>query len=461
MRISRILRVEVLQLKTKLIFAFGSQEHLLAVQTLSSDVEKQEVLAGEIRSCVNIPDAKRIWQRLAALQIRRSETEDRLGALILALEEQQDWPKVYAARFERFVRWAGGMEQRLQHRQRALLDDVVQRLSGPLKDELSAKELEKTWLVEQGTQLSATCGDQGRRDELLAQVVVVQETWRRLTDVWQHELDRLKQLPTDLDGLNASLGELAIWLGRAEASVNTPLTVPSCSLAAVEAKMAEHEELERSIDEKRPIVASVLELCESFSANSHLLHGWLGADLDAVQYAMQSLDRRWKSICSNAADRATLLRSLWPDWSELACLHSELDGVLSEIEEAIPRELGASASFVEVEQLNSDLERVMKQLHAHGTRRLLDELSAKYCQLARSGRVDTGGELQELVSKINARWRDLSDRLSVLLHSTRDTTSSVHHWQVVFSNFIVLNCFLNGVTVAGPEGSSAGLVLPL
>lgn len=407
----------------------------MTVQTLSSDVEKQEVLAGEIRSCVNIPDAKRIWQRLAALQIRRSETEDRLNALILALEEQQDWPRVFEARFNRFMKWAGTMEQRLQHKQRALLDDVVQRLSGPLKDELSAKELEKHWLVEQGNQLSSTCNEQGRRDELLTQVVVVEETWKRLMKIWQHEFERLKQLPTDLDGLNASLAELAIWLGQAEATINAPLTVPSCSLSAVEAKIAEHEELEKTIERKRPIVASVLELCESFSTNYHLLHGWLGTDLDAVQYAMQSLDRRWKLICSMSSDRALALRSLWPEWSSLLELHASLDRSLSEIEAAIPEKTNSSASLVGVEQLNNDLERLMKQLHAPLTRQTLNELNEKYCLLARGGRVDTSGELQQLVGKINARWRDLSDRLSILLHSTRDASSSMHHWQVLNQYF--------------------------
>lgn len=411
----------------------------MTVQTLSSDVEKQEVLANEIRSCVNIPDAKRIWQRLAALQIRRSETEDRLNALILSLEEQQDWPRVFEARFNRFVSWAATMEQRLQHKQRALLDDVVQRLSGPMKDELSAKEVEQRWLVDQGNQLSAACVDHGRRDEVLAQVMVVQETWNRLMDIWQRELARLRQLPTDLDGLNASLGELAIWLGQAEATINAPLTVTSCSSAAVEAKIAEHEELERTIEIKRPIVASVLELCESFTANHHLLHGWLGTDLDAVQYAMQSLDRRWKLICSMSADRARLLGSLWPEWSTLVELHAQLDRSLSEIETAIPAQASSSASFVEVEQLNSDLERLMQQLHAPFTRQTLNELNEKYCLLARAGRADTSGELQQLVSKINARWRDLSDRLSILLHSTRDTSSSMHHWQVNHHVLLGLN----------------------
>ena len=418
------------------------------MQTLSSDVEKQEVLAGEIRSCVNIPDAKRIWQRLAALQIRRSETEDRLNALVLALEEQQDWPKVFAARFERFARWAAGMELRLQHKQRALLDDVVQRLAGPLKDELSAKEIEKNWLVEQGGQLGATCGDPGRKDEIQAQVVVVGETWKRLTDVWQRELDRLRQLPTDLDGLNASLAELAIWLGQAEATINAPLTVPSCSLSAVQVEIAEHEQLQRSIEQKRPIVASVLELCESFTANYHLLHGWLGSDLDAVQYAMQSLDRRWKNICSLSADRASLLSSLWPEWSDLIGRHAELDRMLIDIEAAVPEQQNLNASFVQVEQLNNELERVMKQLHSPSTRQLLDEICGKYCHLARSGRVDTGGELQQLVSEINARWRDLSDRLSVLLHSTRDTSSSVHRWQVKLCYFFRCNEILNDDNVS-------------
>lgn len=74
----------------------------MTVQTLRSDIEKQQVTAGDIRGSVNFNDAKRIWQRLAALQIRRSETEDRINSLIQSLEEQQDWPRVFETRYNRY-----------------------------------------------------------------------------------------------------------------------------------------------------------------------------------------------------------------------------------------------------------------------------------------------------------------------------------------------------------------------
>ena len=78
------------------------QENLLTVQTLALDIEKQQTTAGEIRGSVNFNDAKRIWQRLAALQIRRSETEDRINSLIQSLEEQQDWPRIFETRYNRY-----------------------------------------------------------------------------------------------------------------------------------------------------------------------------------------------------------------------------------------------------------------------------------------------------------------------------------------------------------------------
>jgi len=72
------------------------------VQILGSDIEKQQATAGDIRGSVNFNDAKRIWQRLAALQIRRSETEDRINLLIQLLEEQQDWPRIFETRYNRY-----------------------------------------------------------------------------------------------------------------------------------------------------------------------------------------------------------------------------------------------------------------------------------------------------------------------------------------------------------------------
>lgn len=400
------------------------------MQTLSSDVEKQEVVAGEIRSCVNIPDAKRIWQRLAALQIRRSETEDRLNSLIQMLEEHQDWPKVFEIRYARFVSWASNMEHRLLHKQRALVDDMVQRLSGPLRDELAAKEYEQRWLVDQGRELSLVCSQQERKDQILCQVTNVEEIWRKLMETWSQELQRLRQLPTDLDGLNNSLAELTVWLGQAEATINAPLTIATCNQAAVEAKVSEHRDLEKAIEQKSPIVSSVLNLCNTFTTNYTLLHGWLGTDLDAVQCATQALQRRWKSICQSSNERSATLQSLWSDWSTVLDLHGQLDKIMDNIEQSTPDITDGTSSSLEVEQLNSVLENLMQELHAPATRQKLDQLNERYCLLARDGRVDAAGELQQIVARLNARWRDLSDRLSTRLHATRDASSLIHHWQV-------------------------------
>lgn len=403
----------------------------MTVQTLSSDVEKQEVVAGEIRSCVNIPDAKRIWQRLAALQIRRSETEDRLNSLIQMLEEHQDWPKVFEMRYGRFTNWATTMEQRLLHKQRAIVDDLVQRLSGPLHDELAAKECEQRWLVEQGQQLSLVCNEQERKDRILAQVANVEEIWRKLRETWNQELQRLRQLPTDLDGLNNSMAELVMWLGQAEATINAPLTIAHCNQASVESKQAEHRDFEKSVEQKDPIITSVLDLCRAFATNYSVLQGWLGTDLEAVQCAMHSLQRRWKAIREAAEERSSTLQSLWPEWLAVIELHDQLTRTMSDIEAAIPSDTNVPTSPVEVDQLNVHLESLIQELHSAVTRQKLDQLNERYCHLARDGRVDVAGELQQMVSRLNARWRELSDRLSTLLHKSRDASSLIHHWQVL------------------------------
>ena len=390
------------------------------VQTLSSDIEKQELIAGEIRSCVSIADAKRIWQRLAALQIRRSETEDRLLTLIQLLEEQQDLPKVFETRYARFSAWASAMKQRLLHKQRALLDDVLQRLSGPLRDELAARENERAWLVQQGRELSKTCGSPEVRQQIADQVTDVERVWSNLMSTWTEEYQRLEKLPTDLEGLNSNLAGLTVWLGQVEATIHSPLTVSACNAEAVETCILQHAELENSIQEKSPVVASVLNLGESFTTNYSLLHGWLGTDLDAVQCAMQALQRRWRNINNASAERTALLNTLWPDWYAVLHLYRQLDEILAEIQH--------SSLLDDLD--DGHLETLIQKLHAPSTRQMLDQLNDRYCRLARDGRVDASGELQQKVAQINARWRTLSDQLSARLQTNRDASSSLQHWKV-------------------------------
>ena len=400
----------------------------MTVQTLSSDIEKQELTAGEIRSCVSIADAKRIWQRLAALQIRRSETEDRLLSLIQLLEEQQDLPRFFEDRYTRYLSWASAMKQRLLHKQRALLDDVLQRLSGPLRDELAAKESERAWLVQQGRELSKTCGSQELTNQIANQVVDVEKVWSNLMETWTEEYQRLEKLPADLEGLNSNLAGLTVWLGQVEATVHAPLIVSACNAEAVEASSIQHAQLENSIEQKTPVVSSVLSLGESFTTNYNLLHGWLGTDLDAVQCAMQALQRRWKNINNAAAERSALLKTLWPDWSAVLNLQDQLDQILTDIERAMPT--GDDVSSSQDGQLDCDLESLIQKLHAPATRQMLDQLNDRYCHLARDGRLDAAGELQQRVAHVNTRWRTLSEHLSSHLQNSRDASSSLQHWKV-------------------------------
>ena len=158
------------------------------------------------------------------------------------------------------------MEERLLHKQRALLDDVVKRLSGPLRDELDAKEMEFNWLRNQPASAAGGAGECS--EDVLNKVSHVDDVWKKLNETWEEELRRMQQLPSDLDGLDSSLKELTLWLSQVEATFNAPLTVATCDKNSVDIKIAEHRELEDSVDSKGPMVSSLLNLCNSFTSNN-------------------------------------------------------------------------------------------------------------------------------------------------------------------------------------------------
>ena len=135
---------------------------------------KSEALL-QFAAAVSIADAKRIWQRLAALQIRRLETENRLLTLIQLLEEQQDLPQVFMTRSVRVSAWAlGTNNETTTPSHTPLLDDVLQRISGPLRGELAATENELVWLIQiQGRELSKTFGRPKVRQQIADQVTDV------------------------------------------------------------------------------------------------------------------------------------------------------------------------------------------------------------------------------------------------------------------------------------------------
>ena len=409
------------------MIAFKKQEHLLTVQTLMFDVEKLDSLAGEIRGSVSATEAKRVRDRLIALQMRRSEDENRLDFLVHLLEEYTNLPHVFETRYDHFLKWAASMKERLLHKRRILLDDAIQRLSGPLRQELDAKEKESAWLIAKGQELSTACSQ--REQEVLGKIENVERVWDQLQKTWRQELERLQQLPTDMEGLNSNLAVLTAWFSQVEAALNAPLIVATCDQEAVEAKLNEHQQLENSIETRSGSVSSLMNLCESFTSNYALRDGWLGTDLNGIQSAMDSLERRWGAICQEAARRQTQLLSLWPEWNAIISLSAQLDQLMSNLDASVPENTSTTSS-TQVEEFSSQLEAIIHQVHAPSTHQLLDHLNSKYCNLAREGRIDAAGQLQQLVSGTNGRWRALSDRLSSLLQTSRDTLSSINHWRV-------------------------------
>lgn len=153
---------------------------------------------------------------------------------------------------------------------------------------------------------------------------------------------------------------------------------------------------------------------------------------------MQSLQRRWSFICQSAAERRTVLELLWPEWESVLDISNQIETALGAIEIAVPSSAPTSFSSLEVEQLDTQLEALLQELHSTSLRHQLDEMNEKYIQLARGSRVDAAGELQQRVARVNTRWQDLSHLISESLKSTRDTSSSIHHWKVGISSIYLV-----------------------
>jgi len=157
------------------------------------------------------------------------------------------------------------MQERLLNKQRALVDDVVKRLLGPLRDELDVKQNEFNWLRNQGIERGES------NEEVSNKVTHIENVWKQLNETWEEELRRMQQLPSDLDGLDTSLKELTLWLNQVEATLNAPLTIAACDKNSVDAILTQHRELEQSVELKSPMVSSLLNLCNSITSNNTML----------------------------------------------------------------------------------------------------------------------------------------------------------------------------------------------
>nr|CAD7432086.1 unnamed protein product [Timema monikensis] len=295
---------------------------------LTTDLEGVGVTQEQLKECVSPMDMKSISQKVWILWQTQGDLDHQLSLLSHQLEEKLGLRLMFDTRQSRFLVWAGDVESRLDSSSSGDPEEVLRRLETELQAEVSLKRREVDWLLTTGQELIEVCPEE--KGGIADKIQQVQEAWRRLQGLGEVRANRLHHILQTKSQLELRLAELRAWLHQVETQLSAPLVLESCTKEAVDNKLEQHQELQKTIEGQSGNIADVLNLCELFLTDCDNCKATINTEslitaIDALERSdlgsqdeVLSLVSRVEGVIQEVKARSPALQILDKSYSKLA-----------------------------------------------------------------------------------------------------------------------------------------------
>ena len=383
----------------------------------AAELENLGVTTEQLRECLSPSDMKSLNQQSALLWQQHGDLEHQLALLSYKLTERCALRGRWDNRLARLLVWLQDAEQRLNS-----CDDTpgleepeeaLKRLESELQAEMALKQRELEWLQTTGQQL-IDVAENNEKNELERSLNEVHERWNHLMTAGKARANKLVDLMHTMSSLEKRIAEIRGWLGSVEMQLSQPTIVESKTQVTIDAKLQDHESLQRTIEEESGNVGEVLNLCEILLNDCD---AWKASfNTDAIKTGMEGLERRWKATCVRSAERKRKIVMSWKLIQELDKIKSEQEKWVEETEELLHtlEDSLDKLSKEDTEQTLTKTRRALKDIEAH--KAALQILEQSYGRLAKGGLEpenfkDLTAEIREFIE----RWKALKPRANSIL----------------------------------------------
>ena len=401
------------------------QRARVRLNNATKDLEQLGLTQEQLKECLSPNDIKTINQRMWILWHQQGDLDHQLAVLCHQLEEKLGLRSMFEARQARFVAWADEIERRLDEESEGSISSIkdphemLRKLETELQAEMSLKEREYNWLVSTGRDLVANCGEEysdvTAKQILQAKTDVVLERWERLDNIGKSRRNKLHDMMQTMSQLEQRIAEIRAWLTQIEAQLAKPLVFEASTKDIIERKLQEHEKLKKSIENESSNIGEVLNLCELLLSDADVWKAHFSTE--NITAAIQNLEKRWKAVCGQSAERKRKINSIWKLLQEVLRLSNEHEPWLTEKEQKI-KELDKPVKKLNREEIQELIYFVENQLKDIESRSLSFEmLEQTYSKLAVASGLEPEN-IQELTSKarvVITRWNNLLPRIHSLL----------------------------------------------
>ncbi|KAJ0061043.1 hypothetical protein NL108_004759 [Boleophthalmus pectinirostris] len=363
------------------------------------------------------------WEELCAkVSLRKQEIADRLNAWTIFNDKNKE-----------FCDWLTQMENKVCHSADLSFEEMVEKLKKDCMEEINLFSENKRHLKQLGEQL-LWASDEAKHSQVHGSLQEANQRWQGLFHHIQDRVKKLKETLAAVQQLDKNMSNLRSWLCRIEAELSRPITYSVLHQKEIHKRLAEHQELQRDIEQHTEGVVSVLSLCDVLLQDQDASHG-TGADTDSLQETSRSLDQRWRTICAMALDRRLRIEETWRLWCKFLDDYSRFEDWLKMAERTAANPNTGDVLYTEAKEELKKFESFQRQVNERLTQ--LEIVNNQYRRLARENRTDRASQLKAMVQQGNRRWDALHRRVAAILRRLKYFTSQREEFESTRESMLV------------------------
>lgn len=394
------------------------RDQRVRLNNLTTELETISVIQEELKECVSPFDMKTIRQMVWILWQQQADLDQQLQTLINQIEERLSLTATFLAKYERLMQWMDSIEKRMDSDSTSMLcdpEDLVRRLEKELRSEMELREREREWLLSSGRELSSfysgdTVDDQEKRLEVQLKLDNVVDRWERLKYLCKSRSNKIYDLKMTMIRLEERISAMKTWLYTMEVKIAEPIVFESASQYVIGERLQDHDKLQRAIESECSNVGEVLNLCEMLLSD---VDTWKAHfNTTTLTIATENLERRWKNVCSQSAERKRRLITIWQLLQEVITLSNEQENWMLRQEKLL------NDHKYDVNNLSKDavaeririIEQQISEIESHSP--VFKILEQSYSKLVKAQGIKTDNivQLAQPAKAMLNRWRALSPK---------------------------------------------------
>lgn len=323
------------------------------LNNLSADLETLNVMQEELKECLCPSNMKTIRRTVYVFWQQQADLDQQIAYLINQIDERLTMSDLFYEKYERFMQWMDGIENRLNNETCGALQDseiYLRRLEKDLQTECSLREREKEWLLSSGRELLTFFGtnadnDKKLRVEIKRKLDILVDRWERIKNLCKTKSNKIHDLKLTMQRLEERVAALRSWMHQIEIELSRPLIFESSANSAFDKLIHDHDKIQRSIEKESGNVGEVLNLCEMLLSDMDTWKDHI--DTNSLSIAADGLDRLWNNVCKSSTERKQRIHAVWTLLLEVITITNE-------------ETIWITAQEKDLSALEQDLERLNK-----------------------------------------------------------------------------------------------------